>query len=64
MEMNMNTEKETYCGIGRRERRKMVRRWRDETGGKISLKNWARDQNPVGDSAYAWLRGKLTRGRS
>lgn len=52
----MNTE--TYNGIGRRERRKMVRRWREATGGKISLKQWAAEQDPVGDSAYNWLRHK------
>lgn len=59
----MNIEKETYRGIGRRERRRMRCRWREETGGKVSLKSWARDQNPVGDAAYAWLRGKQNRGQ-
>jgi hypothetical protein len=59
----MNTEKEAYYGIGRSERRKMVRRWREETDGKISLKDWAKDQNPVGDAAYAWLRSKQLKQR-
>ena len=60
----MNTEKEPYCGIGRRERRKMIRRWKEDTGGKVSLRQWAADQNPVGDSAYAWLQGKRQKRRA
>ncbi len=53
--MNMEA---VYQGIGRRERRRMVQRWKQECQGKVSLKQWARDQNPVGDAAFLWVKAK------
>jgi hypothetical protein len=47
-----------YQGIGRRERRRMVQRWKQECQGKVPLKQWARDQNPVGDAAFLWVKAK------
>jgi len=49
---------EKYTGVGRSDRRRMIRKWKAETGGRISLKQWARDQPPVGDIAYAWIKSK------
>jgi hypothetical protein len=48
--------KEGFQGIGRRERRSMIRRWRSEGRG-MSLKQWARLVE-VGDAATAWLEKK------
>ena len=48
--------KEGFQGIGRRERRSMIRRWRSEGRG-MSLKQWAR-LGEVGDAATAWLEKK------
>ena len=47
----------TCAGIGRRERRRMIKRWKEANSG-LSLKAWARKQNPVGDGAYIWWRAK------
>jgi hypothetical protein len=47
---------EGYRGLGRRERRRMVRRWKTEGRGQ-SLKEWAR-RAAVGDAAVAWLENK------
>jgi hypothetical protein len=52
----MDTNKEGFSGIGRRERRIMIRRWKSEGKGK-SLKQWARLAG-VGDAAIAWLEKK------
>jgi hypothetical protein len=48
---------EAYKGIGRTERRRMIRRWKAEGKG-LTLRAWARKQHPVGDSAQAWLKAK------
>lgn len=51
-----------YKGIGRTERRRMKKRWREE--GKplgLSLRAWARQQHPVGDSAFAWVMAKTNK---
>jgi hypothetical protein len=48
--------KEGFHGIGRRERRSMIRRWKTEGKG-MSLKQWAR-QATIGDAAAAWLETK------
>jgi hypothetical protein len=49
-------------GIGRKERRRVVRRWKAEGSG-LSLKAWAAKQSPVGDAAYIWLQAKRKRGK-
>lgn len=54
--MNKNQE-ETFHGLGRRERRRMIRRWKVEGEGK-SLKDWARTCAQVGDAALAWIENK------
>ena len=49
-------------GLGRRERRRLLRRWKEEGAG-LSLKQWAQQNALVGDAAQAWLeqkRGKPT----
>ena len=53
----MDMRKEGFHGIGRRERRSMIRRWKTEGLG-MSLKQWARRQSQVGDAATAWLEKK------
>ena len=52
----MGTRKEGFCGIGKRERRTMIRRWKIEANG-MSLKQWAR-LGKVGEAATAWLETK------
>ena len=52
----METRKEGFYGIGRRERRNMIRRWKSEGHG-MSLKQWARLAQ-VGEAATAWLETK------
>jgi hypothetical protein len=52
----MDMWKEGFQGIGRRERRSMIRRWKSEAHG-MSLKQWARLAQ-VGDAAIAWLEKK------
>lgn len=47
---------EDYKGVGRKDRRSMIKRWKD-SGSKLSLKQWARKQG-VGDVADVWLRSK------
>jgi hypothetical protein len=56
-------EEETYKGIGRTERRRMIRKWKEEGNG-LSLRAWAARQHPVGDAAYVWLRAKRKRGKT
>lgn len=48
---------EGFSGIGRAERRRMVKRWR-ESGSGLSLKEWAKQNAQVGDAAQAWLESK------
>ena len=51
---------EKFAGLGKRERRRLIRRWKSEGQG-LSLKQWAQQNNLVGDAAQAWLgtkRGK------
>lgn len=53
----------TYPGVGKTERRRVIQRWKEE--GKpldLSLKQWAAQQHPVGDAAFAWLSAKKRRG--
>lgn len=49
-------EMEGYRGLGRRERRRMLRRWKTEGRGQ-SLKQWARGA-VVGEAGLAWLANK------
>ena len=56
--IDMTTEKTT--GLGRRERRRLVRRWKAEGEG-LSLKQWAQKNAVVGDAAEAWLEIKRTK---
>jgi hypothetical protein len=53
----MAGDKERAGGLGRKERRRMKKRWREEGGGQ-SLKEWARKHDEVGDAAVAWIEGK------
>jgi hypothetical protein len=55
--MNMDTNNETFRGLGKTECRRMKRRWKEESSG-LSLKAWARLQHPVGDPAFNWLQAK------
>ena len=48
---------EGFRGIGRKERRRLVKRWRQEGAG-LSLKQWAQQNNLVGDAAQAWIESK------
>lgn len=55
-------ETEQHKGIGRTERRRMLKRWHEEGKPKgLSLRQWASQQHPVGDSAFYWIQAK--RGR-
>jgi hypothetical protein len=47
---------EGFKGLGRRRRRRMIRHWKAEGGGK-SLKDWARIAG-VGDAALVWFEHK------
>lgn len=58
----MNNE-DIRKGLGKTERRRMVKRWREEGRG-LSLRTWARKQHPVGDSAFAWIQTKTKKGGS
>lgn len=49
-------DREGYQGIGRRERRRMIRRWKEEGRG-LSLKQWAVNAG-IGEAALAWIRHK------
>ncbi len=51
----MSSEK--FRGLGRAERRRFIKRWRAENSG-MSLKEWARANNIVGDQAQAWISTK------
>lgn len=55
-------ESDLYRGVGRGVRREVVRRWKREGKG-LSLKQWARRQSPVGDTAYLWAQAKQMRAR-
>jgi len=49
---------EGYKGLGRRERQRLIRRWKAEGQGR-SLKDWARSLSTlVGDAAKAWIEHK------
>ena len=48
---------EGFNGIGRAERRRMVKRWK-ESGSGLSLREWARQNAQVGDAAQGWLEHK------
>ncbi len=49
---------EGYKGLGRRERRRLIQRWKAEGQG-MSLKDWARSKaSLVGDSAKVWIENK------
>lgn len=49
-------QNETYKGIGRKQRRLMVRLWK-ESGTKLSLKAWARTTQ-LGEVGFVWLQTK------
>ena len=52
-------EAEMFRGLGKTERRRMVKRWHEEGRSKgLSLRQWASQQHPVGDSAYVWFQAK------
>jgi hypothetical protein len=51
------TTTELFTGLGRRERRRLLRRWKEEGAG-LSLKQWAQQNDLVGDAAQAWLAAK------
>lgn len=48
---------EGFNGLGKRERRRMIRRWKAEGQG-LSLKEWVRQNALVGDAALVWLESK------
>lgn len=55
---------EGYKGLGKKARRDMIKRWREEGKPKgLSLKQWAA-QTGVGDAADVWLHAKRTQGTS
>lgn len=54
--MAHQTDNEGYSGIGRADRRRMVRLWR-ASGSGLSLKEWAAQQG-VGDIADVWIKSK------
>jgi len=56
----MMTDEEKSKGLGRRERQRLIRRWKKDGTG-LSLKQWAQTNALVGDAAQAWLEQK--RGR-
>lgn len=45
-------------GIGRSQRRKMIRNWKAGRKRNQTLKAWAREQHPADSPAPAWLEGK------
>ena len=49
-------ENEGWKGLGRRHRRRMIRIWKAEGGGR-SLKEWARLAQ-VGEAALVWFEHK------
>lgn len=53
----MTTTEAHITGIGKTEKRRMVKRWKLEGNG-LSLKEWAARQPPVGDAAFVWLQAK------
>ena len=55
-------EEDVFKGIGRVARRQMIKMWKEQGEG-LSLKAWARRQNPVGDAAYVWVQAKRKRAR-
>jgi hypothetical protein len=57
MIMTTMTMTEKTQGIGRQERRRLLRRWKQDGRG-LSLKQWARQNALVGDAAAAWLESK------
>jgi hypothetical protein len=57
---------EAFRGLGRKERRRMKKRWKEEGGGQSggqSLKEWAK-KGGVGDASVAWLENKRGGGGS
>lgn len=57
--MQNQTDQEGYRGVGRADRRRMVRMWR-ASGTDLSLKEWAAQQG-VGDIADVWIKSKSKR---
>jgi hypothetical protein len=53
---------EASRGLGRKERRRMKKRWKEE-GGQMSLKEWAK-KGEVGEASVAWLEHKRVGGSS
>jgi hypothetical protein len=53
----MKMQSEGYNGLGRTQRRAMIKRWKD-SGTELSLKAWAAQQDKVGDGAQVWLMTK------
>lgn len=50
---------EEYNGIGRKSRRNMIKRWKEEGVPQgLSLKQWAH-QTGVGDAADVWIKSKI-----
>jgi len=50
---------ESYSGIGRKDKRWMVKRWK-QAGTNLSLKQWAKLQG-VGDVADVWIKAKASK---
>ena len=49
---------EGFNGIGKKSRRAMIKRWKEEGASQgLSLREWAR-QAGVGDSADVWIKSK------
>lgn len=57
MTMTTTGTTEGFKGLGRQERQRMIRRWKEEGRG-LSLKEWARQNAQVGDAALVWLEHK------
>ena len=58
--MASDKDEEAFRGLGRKERRRMKKRWREE-GSHESLKEWAK-KGQVGDAAVVWLERKRKAG--
>jgi hypothetical protein len=51
--MANDKSEEASRGLGRKERRRMKKRWKEE-GSPLSLKEWAK-KGEVGEASVAWL---------
>jgi hypothetical protein len=58
---NAADDRERSRGIGKKELRRMKKRWKEEGSG-LSLKEWAKN-GQVGDAQAAWIEAKRGSGR-